>query len=62
MALAEEIGNARSAGHIMGTHHSTYYRWRSMVVRYIRAANLAAAGASQVELIRCSRLAGTSIQ
>jgi transposase InsO family protein len=34
MALAAELGNVRAACRIFGIHHSTYYRWRSQMVRH----------------------------
>ena len=34
MALAKELGNVRAACRIFGIHHSTYYRWRSQMVRH----------------------------
>jgi transposase InsO family protein len=33
-ALAQELGNVRAACRIFGIHHSTYYRWRALVLRY----------------------------
>ncbi len=33
-ALAEQLGNVRAACRIFGIHHSTYYRWRALVLRY----------------------------
>ena len=34
MALAKELGNVRAACRVFGIHHSTYYRWRSQMVRH----------------------------
>jgi transposase InsO family protein len=33
-ALAQELGNVGAACRIFGIHHSTYYRWRALVLRY----------------------------
>ena len=33
-ALAEQLGNVRAACRVFGIHHSTYYRWRSLVLRH----------------------------
>ena len=33
-ALARELGSARAACRAMGIHHSTYYRWRALALRY----------------------------
>ena len=34
MAAAKEMGNVRAACRIFGIHHSTYYRWRAVMVRH----------------------------
>lgn len=33
-ALAEEMGSVRAACRMLGVHHSTYYRWRRLLLRY----------------------------
>ena len=33
-ALAQELGNVRAACRVFGIHHSTYYRWRALTLRY----------------------------
>ncbi len=33
-ALAQELGNVRAACRVFGIHHSTYYRWRALMLRY----------------------------
>lgn len=33
MATAKELGNVRAACRIFGIHHSTYYRWKTLVER-----------------------------
>lgn len=34
LSLAEEMGSVRSACKAMGIHHSTYYRWKRLAVRF----------------------------
>src|SRR2546425_996585 len=33
-ALAKEMGSVRAACRMLGVHHSTYYRWRRLLLRY----------------------------
>lgn len=42
MAAAKEPGNVRAACRIFGIHHSTYYRWRTQMVRHGTTARAAA--------------------
>ena len=35
-ALAKEMGSVRAACRMLGVHHSTYYRWRRLLLRYGR--------------------------
>src|SRR5438445_12633578 len=33
-AIAKEMGSVRAACRMLGVHHSTYYRWRRLLLRY----------------------------